>query len=101
MDEAHQLTGFILGGFFVGREAALREIVGYGVTVGATDLHRDCKLLHDAHEFGFGDGGGENGEIGEVVGDVWWLRRCCLCGRCWLLSCKWKAEEEREEGGSG
>src|ERR1700748_1138623 len=93
MDEAHQFAGFFFGGFFVGGEAAFGEIVGDGVAVGAADLEGGGELFHDAHEFGFGDGGGENGEVGEGVGDVGAFCGSGLCGVCWLLGCERKAEE--------
>jgi hypothetical protein len=99
VDEAHQLAGFFFGGFFVGGEAALGEIVGDGVAVGAADLEGGGELLHDAHELGLGDGGGEDGEVGEGIGDVGAFCGCGLCGVCWLLGCERKAEEEGEGGG--
>ena len=70
MDEAYEFSGLAFGGLFVGGKAALGEIIGDGVAVGAADLHCDGKLLHDVHQLGFGDGGGEDGEVGEVVGNI-------------------------------
>jgi hypothetical protein len=46
------------------------EIVGDGVSVEAADLEGDGELPHNANQFGFGDGRGQNGEHGEVVGMV-------------------------------
>ena len=40
------------------------------MAVGAADLHRDGELLHNVHEFGFGDCGRQDGEVSEVVGYV-------------------------------
>jgi hypothetical protein len=94
VDEAYEFSGLIFGGFFVGGEAALGEIVGDGMTVGAADLHGDGELLHDAYEFGFGDGRGQDGEVGEVVGDVGRLGRACR-----LLGCQGETEEEYEGAG--
>src|SRR5258707_12570730 len=70
MDETHQLAGFFFGGFFVGGEAALGEVVGDGVAGGSADFEGGGELLHDAHGLGLGDGGGESGGIGEGGGDV-------------------------------
>ena len=99
VDETYELAGFVFGGFFIRGEAALGEIVGDGMAVGAANLEGDSELFHDAHEFGFCDGGGQDSEIGEVVGDVWPFHRRGrggLCGVSRLLSDKRKAKEEGE-----
>src|SRR5882757_10402309 len=93
VDETHQLPSFFLGWLFVGGEAALGEIVGDRVAVRAANLHRDGELLHDAHEFGFGDCGGQDGEVSKVIGDIGSLRwdsRRNVRRICWFLGYQWK-----------
>ena len=83
-----------LVGPFVGGEAALGETVGDRVAVGAADLHRDGELLHNVHEFGFGDCGRQDGEVSEVVGYV----GSFSLGQSEELAKNLPAPELREEG---
>ena len=97
VDEGDEFAGLVFGGFGVGGEASLGEIVGDFVAVRAADFEGDGELLHECQQFGLGDGGGEDFEVGEGVRDVGGLGGG-RCGGGWLLRGEGCAGEVQKDG---